>query len=136
MVDKADLNDQTVVDSAGTGSYHIGEQADSRARAAGQRRGYRFVGRARQFGRKDFEAFDYVLAMDQDNLRTLRKLAHDEATRAKIRLLRSFDSTADPGAEVPDPYYGGPGGFDEVIDICERACRGLLEHVSGERGLR
>ncbi len=135
IVDKAHLSDQIVVDSAGTGSYHIGEQADSRARAMGQRRGYRLVGRARQFGHRDFEGFDYVLAMDQDNLRALRKLAHDESTQAKIRLLRSFDSTAEPGAEVPDPYYGGPGGFDEVIDICERACRGLLEHISSERGL-
>ena len=135
MVDKAHLSDRIVVDSAGTGSYHVGQQADSRARAAGQRRGYRFVGRARQFSRNDFEGFDYVLAMDQDNLRTLRSLAPNETARAKLKLLRSYDSTAETGAEVPDPYYGGPRGFDEVIDICERACRGLLEHISSERGL-
>jgi protein-tyrosine phosphatase len=74
--------------------------------------------------------------MDQDNLRALRKLAPSEAAQEKIELLRSYDSTAEAGAEVPDPYYGGPGGFDEVIDICERACQGLLEHISSERGLR
>src|ERR1017187_6950460 len=90
MVEKAHLSDRMVVDSAGTGSYHIGEQADSRARAAGQRRGYKFVGRARQFGHKDFDGFDYVLAMDQDNLRALRKLASSEAAKAKIQLLRSY----------------------------------------------
>ncbi len=135
MVDSAHLSDQIDVDSAGTGSYHIGEQADARARAAGQRRGYKLVGRARQFSHKDFERFDYVLAMDQDNLRSLRSLAPSDAAKKKIRLLRAYDSTAQPGAEVPDPYYGGPGGFDEVIDICERACRGLLEQISSERGL-
>jgi protein-tyrosine phosphatase len=136
MVDNAHLSDQIAVDSAGTAGYHVGEPADSRARAAGQRRGYKLVGRARQFSHKDIEGFDYVLAMDQDNLRALRKLAPCDAAKEKIKLLRSFDATAEAGAEVPDPYYGGALGFDEVIDICERACHGLLQHISSERGLR
>ena len=130
FVADAHLSEKVVVDSAGTAAYHVGEQADARARSAGKRRGYDLNGRARQFARADFDRFDYVLAMDQDNLRALLKLAPSDAAKAKVRLLRSFDATATTGAEVPDPYYGGARGFDEVIDICERACRGLLETIT------
>lgn len=132
LVADARLGQKVVADSAGTAAYHVGEQADSRARSAGKQRGYELNGRARQFTRADFDRFDYVLAMDQDNLRALLKLASADDARAKVRLLRSFDPTASNGAEVPDPYYGGPRGFDEVIDICERACRGLLEKITLE----
>ena len=134
LVADARLDQKVVVNSAGTAAYHVGEQADSRARGAGKQRGYALNGRARQFTRADFDRFDYVLAMDQDNLRTLLKLAPDDDAKAKVRLLRSFDPTAAKGEEVPDPYYGGPRGFDEVIDICERACQGLLEQVALEPG--
>jgi len=130
FVSDAHLNQRISAASGGTAAYHVGEEADARARAAGRRRGYDLNGRARQFTRQDFARFDYVLAMDDDNLRALRKLAPNDEARRKVRLLRSYDPTADPGAEVPDPYYGGPRGFDEVIDICERACRGLLQHLS------
>jgi len=67
--------------------------------------------------------------MDRSNRDDLVKMAPNPAERAKVRLLRSFDASAPPDADVPDPYYGGPSGFDEVFDICERACRGLLEHL-------
>jgi protein-tyrosine phosphatase len=132
MVEEAKLGQQISVDSAGTAAYHVGEPSDARSRSAGERRGYDLNGRARQFTRDDFGKFDYVLAMDQDNLRALRKLAPDLASKEKVRLLRSFDETAEPGAEVPDPYYGGTVGFNLVIDICERACRGLLDHITKE----
>lgn len=135
FVADAQLADKFKIDSAGTGGYHVGEPADARARNAANRRGYELAGRARQFESQDFEQFDYILAMDQDNLRTLRRLAKSESARQTIRLLRSFDATAADGAEVPDPYYGGPQGFNTVIDICERACRGLLDHVAREQGL-
>jgi len=136
MVEANHLGDRVAVESAGTAAYHLGEQADPRARAAGKQRGYQLNGRARQFVQKDFERFDYVLAMDQDNRRALSKLAPNDEARAKVSLLRSFDATAESGAEVPDPYYGGPGGFDLVIDICERACQGLLKRISKEAGAR
>ena len=129
FVSDAGLEKHIAIDSAGTGSYHIGEAPDARARAAARRRGYELSGRARQFQRGDFDSFDQVLAMDEDNLRALKKLALTEAERSKLHLLREFDATAPAGAEVPDPYYGGPSGFDEVIDICERACRGLLDAI-------
>jgi protein-tyrosine phosphatase len=134
FVQDANLSHLIAVDSAGTAAYHVGEPSDARSRSAGQRRGYDLNGRARQFTREDFAKFEYVLAADQDNLRALRKLAPDAASKEKVRLVRSFDPTAESGAEVPDPYYGGADGFNLVIDICERACRGLLDHIKKELG--
>ena len=129
LVVDAKLEKHIAIDSAGTGNWHVGELPDARARAVARRRGYELSGTARQFLRGDFADFDYVLAMDEDNLRALKKLAPNEAARNKVRLLREFDATAPAGAEVPDPYYGGSSGFDEVIDVCERACRGLLQNL-------
>ena len=125
----AKLDAQIEVDSAGTGNYHVGESPDQRAREAARRHGYELMGKARQFQARDFGSFDYVLVMDQDNLRALEKLATNGEARSKVHLLREFDRTAPAGAEVPDPYYGGSAGFDQVIEICERACAGLLQHI-------
>lgn len=135
LVREAGLEHAIDVDSAGTAGYHTGELPDSRARAAAQRRGIVMVGRARQFKALDFEHFDYVLAMDAANLRDLRALAKNSGARAKLRLLRAFDPAAPAEAAVPDPYYGGDAGFDEVLDLCDAACRGLLEHIRREHGL-
>jgi protein-tyrosine phosphatase len=85
--------------------------------------------RAQQFTVRDFARFDHVIAMDDDNVAALRTIAPTPADAAKIRLLRSFDPDSPDGAVVPDPYYGGPKGFDEVIDMCEAACRGLLDEL-------
>jgi protein-tyrosine phosphatase len=137
LVRAAGLEQAIAIDSAGTGDWHVGEVRDRRSTEVGQRRGMPLAGTARQFQRSDFARFDYVLAMDRQNLTNLRRLAPDDAARAKIHLLRDFEAgaQADKGDEVPDPYYGGPEGFDEVIDICERACRGLLAHLRQEHGL-
>ena len=86
-------------------------------------------GTARQFKRGDFARFDFVLAMDGDNYRTLYRMAPDDEARDKIHLFRSFDPASERDADVPDPYYGGDDGFDRVFDICEAACRGLLERI-------
>jgi len=129
LVHDAKLDTQFEIDSAGTAAYHVGESADARSRAAAHRRGYELTSKGRQFQVRDFDSFDYVLAMDQDNLRALKQLAPNDAARRKIQLLREYDPTAPAGAEVPDPYYGGSTGFDNVIDICERACTGLLNHI-------
>jgi protein-tyrosine phosphatase len=130
LVSDAGLSESFVIDSAGTSGYHEGELADPRSRAAAQRRGYDVRSRSRPFGVEDFEHFDLVCAMDEDNVRELLRLAKTPECASKVRLLRSFDPTAPEGAVVPDPYYGGARGFDDVIDICERACRGLLEHLA------
>ena len=114
-----------VLDSAGTGAWHVGELPDPRTRDAARARGIELDHRARQFVRADLDRFDLVLAMDGANLRSLRALARDRSTPA-LALFRSFDPTAPANAEVPDPYVGGAAGFEEVLDQCERACAGLL----------
>ena len=115
------------VDSAGTGGWHVGEAADPRSRKVAARRGYPIDHRARQLSYDDFGRFDLIVAMDRQNLRDIQQLARGLAHVPRIALFRSFDPTAGDGAEVPDPYAGGPAGFEQVVDICERACRGLLE---------
>ena len=129
LIDDAGLAERIAIDSAGTGDYHTGEQADPRTRAAAARRDLDLTHLARQFTREDLERFDLVIAMDTANLVILRRLVGERPT-PDLRLLRSFDPTAAAGAEVPDPYYaGGERGFEEVLDQCERACAGLLAHV-------
>jgi protein-tyrosine phosphatase len=131
LVHDAGLDAKIEIDSAGTGSWHVGELPDPRTRAAAAKRGYDLTHRARQFTSADFDRFDLVVAMDRENLARLLQLGRGDAA-TKLRLLRSFDREADEGAEVPDPYAGGSDGFEHVLDLCERACRGLLAHVAGE----
>lgn len=134
LVDDAGLAQYISIDSAGTGSWHVGESADARSREAATKRGYVLASRARQVAKADFGRFDYLLAMDHDNLRALedlaRSLGFSAAGPPHVALLRDFDETAPAGSIVPDPYHGGARGFEEVLDICERACRGLLEHIT------
>jgi protein-tyrosine phosphatase len=133
----AGLDGKLVIDSAGTGAWHVGELPDSRSRAAAARRGYELTHRARKFTANDFDRFDLVIAMDRDNYDSLQRLARSRAITSHqrpvppIRLLRSYDASAPADAEVPDPYSGEDDGFEDVLDICERACRGLLAHVAG-----
>ncbi|HJK90588.1 MAG TPA: low molecular weight protein-tyrosine-phosphatase [Polyangiaceae bacterium LLY-WYZ-15_(1-7)] len=129
------LSELIALDSAGTGGWHVGEKPDPRARAAAARRGITVDGAGRQFQRGDFARFDYVVAMDGSNLRNLRKLASRDEHEEKLSLLRDHDPGSPADAEVPDPYYGGEGGFETVLDIVEAGCRGLLERVRREHGL-
>ncbi len=137
LVREAGLEDSIELDSAGTGSWHVGSPPDARARAAARTRGIALDGSARQVSRDDLDDFDLVIAMDRSNERELRQLARSEEERAKIRLLREFDpasgargpgGSAEEAADVPDPY-GAPGGFDEVLDLVQAACGGLLEQI-------
>jgi protein-tyrosine phosphatase len=129
------LSQQVSVESAGTADYHTGALPDRRARSAAKARGVALESRARQFLVEDFERLDYVLAMDAENERNLKRLAPDARARAKVRLLRSFDPSAPPGAPVPDPYYGGDDGFEHVLDLCEAACSGLIDYLRCEHRL-
>lgn len=135
LVRRAGLLDRVVVESAGTAAYHVGELPDSRSREHAARRGLQLISRARQFQSVDFERFDYVLAMDQQNHRDLVAL-RSMARNAKVHLglFRDFDTTAPRGSSVPDPYYGGADGFEEVLDQCERAAAGLLETIRTRLG--
>jgi protein-tyrosine phosphatase len=134
LVGDAGMSDRIAIESAGTGDWHIGAPRDRRSQAVGEARGIPLSGAAKQFTARDFDRYDHVLAMDRSNRDELLRMARDEGDRRKIRLLRSFDPTAPRDAEVPDPYYGGPRGFEEVFDICERACRGLLDHLREAHG--
>ena len=123
------LEARVQIESAGTGGWHVGEPPDRRARAAAKRRGLDVRGCAQQFVKRDFARFDYVIAMDVYNRRDLQQLAPDGAARGKIELLRNFDPGSPADADVPDPYYGEGDGFETVLDICEAACVGLLQHI-------
>jgi protein-tyrosine phosphatase len=133
LVADAGLAAQIDVESAGTSAHHVGERPDPRSRAAARARGIDLTSRARQFEPQDLARFDYVLAADRRNLADLRALAAGRAT-THVTLLRSFDPASPSDAEVPDPYYG-EDGFDDVLDLCESACRGLLAHIVREHGL-
>ncbi len=133
LVFERGFTERIAVESAGTAAYHVGERPDPRSRKAGARRGLSVDGSARQFVPTDWQRFDYVLALDTSNHDDLEARAPQGVTRGKLFLLRSFDPASPAGAGVPDPYYGGPDGFDEVIDLCEAACRGLLDHIVAER---
>lgn len=128
LVDDAGLAGRITLDSAGTGHWHAGELADPRTRAAAAARGIAIPHRARQFVASDLDRFDLVLAMDRDNLAAIRRMMGNR-DQPDVRLLRGFDPAAARDAEVPDPYAGGPAGFDHVIDLCEQACRGLIAYV-------
>lgn len=130
MVVDAGLGDRVDVDSAGTGNWHIGEPPHPESTAVAARRGLRLEGQARQVAPEDLSDFDYVIAMDASNLADLREMAQKgAAARARIHRLREFDPTPGADLDVPDPYGGGPGGFERVHDVVERACSGLLDHL-------
>ncbi|MCZ7527160.1 MAG: low molecular weight phosphotyrosine protein phosphatase [Acidimicrobiia bacterium] len=124
----AGLEEAVEIESAGTGSWHVGGPPDRRALAEACRRGVELDHRARQFVATDFARFDLVLAMDHANVADLLALAPDADAAAKVRLLRSFDPAADGDLAVPDPYY--EGGFAHVFDLLDAACRGLLETLA------
>jgi protein-tyrosine phosphatase len=135
LVEQAGLHDSVELDSAGTGAWHVGSPPDRRAAEAASARGIALDGTARQVRAQDFLDFDLLVAMDRENLRELRQQAPGEAARAKVRLLREFDpaGAGSDGLDVPDPYYGAAGGFDEVFELVHAACEGLLEQIRAGR---
>ena len=128
----AGLDGEVMVESAGTGSWHLGEPSDRRAIGEARRRGIAMEGCAQQFTAPDFARFDLVLAMDRQNAVNLRRIAPTREDAAKVRLLREFDPSAGGDLDVPDPYFGGADGFEAVFDLVERACVGLLRHLRAE----
>lgn len=122
------LADRVSVESSGTGGWHVGDPMDERAVETLAEHGYDgSAHRARQFS---FDDYDLVLAMDQENLRTLRRMAPE----VEVELFRPFDPASPRGAEVPDPYYGGRDGFLTVLHQVEAASEGLAKHLSDEIG--
>jgi protein-tyrosine phosphatase len=127
-LDAAGLSGRVSVESAGTGDWHLGEPMDRGARAELTRRGYDgSAHRARQINSGWMDQFDLLIAMDASNLRNLQRMAAGRADiLRRIRLFRSFDPAAPEGAQVPDPYGGGPDEFARVFDIVQAAARGLV----------
>ena len=129
LIAREGLEDRFVVDSAGTGGWHVGNPADRRMRAAAERRGIHLPSRARQIELADFTSFDRILTMDDDNLRNVRSLARELGDRPGLARIEPMTSHCRrlSAREVPDPYYGGEQGFEDVLDLLEDACGGLLE---------
>ncbi|HEY0303481.1 MAG TPA: low molecular weight protein-tyrosine-phosphatase [Longimicrobiales bacterium] len=135
QVRAAGLADRFDIDSAGTASYHIGDPPDQRTTSVARARGIELTGRARQIKALDLRDFDYVLVMDAQNMARVQQLAGSTKPTAEVRMLRDFDEEAEDDLDVPDPYYGGPRGFEDVHDIVERACARLLEHIRAQHDL-
>jgi protein-tyrosine phosphatase len=131
LVAEADLHDEIEVESAGTGSWHVGDPPDPRSVAAAAERGVELTGAARQVDEADFEGFDLLVAMDRSNRDALTRLAPDEEARDRIKLIREYADGEEH--DVPDPYYGGEEGFAEVVEIVERNCRALLTDLVNNR---
>ncbi len=125
----AGLGARVRADSAGTLSFHVGSSADARMRQAAQRRGYRLTSLARQVVVEDFFRFSHILAMDSRNLRDLRQIQPSESF-ARLGLFSEIALGED--WEVPDPYYGGADGFEEVLDLIERGCQALVDQFKKE----
>jgi protein-tyrosine phosphatase len=126
------MADEVVIESAGTSNYHVGDAPDRRAQRAAKARGYDLSGGcARQVRPEDFAEFDYVLAMDKDNLSWLLRNC-PARYQHRVRLFLEFAEDAEVD-EVPDPYYGGAEGFERVLDLIEEASKGLLSDIRRER---
>jgi protein-tyrosine phosphatase len=144
QVQQAGLSEQLHIESFGIGPWHVGESPDRRAQLTAQRHGLRLTSRAQQWQPRDFARFDHVLALDADVADYLRRLAPTEPDRRKVRLLREHDPALDhsrvreqPAADdldVPDPYYGGPEGFEDAYQMIERSGARLLESLREQGG--
>lgn len=131
LVDSRGLSHRFFIDSAGVGNWHVGELPDSRMRRHGQRRGYVFDHHARQFSAAhDFDAFDYIVTMDEENHRNISDMARSEADRRKVTRMADFLRNHPGALSVPDPYYGGEADFDLALDLIEDGCSHLLTHLT------
>ena len=131
LVQRKGLIDGFIVDSAGTGSWHLGKKADARMRIASARRDINILSKARQINMKDFDKFNYILAMDNSNFKNINDLRNRQCSTgfASIKRIQEFRSVFNE-EEVPDPYFGGDEGFDHVLDILEDSVSGFLESIS------
>jgi protein-tyrosine phosphatase len=130
----AGLSDAIKCDSAGTIGFHAGEPADSRMQKHAIKRNYNLTSISRQLNNSDFIEFDYVVGMDDDNMQNMQSFYPPEGVQAKIYRITDFCKNENPGY-VPDPYYGGAAGFENVLDILEDACEGFLNHIKKEHEL-
>lgn len=135
IVQKNDLQDIIKVDSAGTSGWHEGDLPDERMRIHGEKRGYDFCSRARKFKKSDFDDFDYIIVMDENNYNSVKSFASGKEQVEKIHMINKFSVQYNDHDNIPDPYYGGPSGFELVLDLLEDACEGLLQFIKKEHSL-
>jgi protein-tyrosine phosphatase len=136
LVKERSLSDKISIDSAGTSAYHLGELPDQRMRATADNYSICLTHKARQFSLTDFETFDYIVAMDRENLKNIKRLEKElPVHHAKILLMRDFDPHKSV-QDVPDPYYGGQKGFEEVYEILHRCGTKFLDHLIREHQLK
>ena len=128
LVNERVLQSYFYVDSAGTSAYHIGEAANSKSRMTAREHGIELRSRARRFEQDDLNEFDLVVAMDRENLQNIKALDGQSSSSAKIVMMRDYDPKPGDG-EVPDPYYGGMDGFEQVFQIVKRSCEKLLDEL-------
>jgi protein-tyrosine phosphatase len=129
LLEQAGIGEKYMVDSAGTSGWHVGEKPDRRMRRVASNHGVNYSGRAKQFQHRDFDNYDWIIAMDTSNATTLLGMAKTSEHQDKIHLMREFDPQGGPNSSVPDPYYGGIDGFDEVFQIVKSSCLGLLKSL-------
>jgi protein-tyrosine phosphatase len=130
-VKEAGLESYFYIDSAGTAAYHTGEKANSRSQETANKYGVHLPSVARRFEYPDLEEFDLILAMDSSNLTNLEDIDRKGKFTEKIKLMRDFDPSPEDG-EVPDPYYGGQMGFENVFQILDRSCENLLNSLKAK----
>jgi protein-tyrosine phosphatase len=128
ILKKEGLTSKFSIDSAGTLGYHQGELPDSRMRFHAEKRGYKLTHISRKFTRMDFENFDWIIAMDDSNFEDINDLVVNNEDKSKIHRMVDFCKELE-ATHIPDPYYGGDKGFDNVIDLLEDACQGLFEKI-------
>ena len=129
-IKERDLEKFFVVDSAGTGGWHVGNLADQRMRETALSRGIELTSRSRQIEENDLYEFDHIIVMDKDNLKAVKSLTkdHNNPLNSKIKLMLSYSKNSQLD-EVPDPYYGGQNGFDKVLDLLDDAIDGLIKSL-------
>ena len=127
------LDADFLIDSAGIGSWHVGQLPDQRMRRHGQRHGYTFDHRARQFQPADFDRFDVIAVMDRENLHDVCRQARSEADKRRVVSLADYLRHHPGQATIPDPYYGGDRDFELVIELLEDACEGLLDQLTRQK---
>lgn len=128
LVNERNLQPYFYIDSAGTSAYHIGESANSKSQKVANEHGVELKSRARRFEAGDLDEFDLILAMDHENYENILQLDGNGSYSGKVKLMRDFDPT--PGDKaVPDPYYGGMNGFQNVFDVLKRSCVNLLDEL-------
>jgi protein-tyrosine phosphatase len=129
LVKKKGLSNKILIDSAGTGNYHIGADPDHRSIKVAKKYEIELDHKARQFVRRDFDDFDYIIAMDNSNYNNIRRLKQEDHLHGKVFLMRDYDLERGDTTDVPDPYFGGMDGFENVYQMLLRSCKELLDQI-------